>query len=461
MRFEMWKSKAQKGAFLVFTALMIPIIFLCAGFAVDLGNAWAYKSKLQNAADAAALAGAKEYGDNGMQNKDDANQFASKYISANLSATEYTKHLKKEEYAVQTVKKDDQDNTYFHVHLAYQSDTSFMKMFGYDYLNINVVSTALVPVRAEPSDNPTDEITFDNLIYAGNSIGGSYYNGFLNDITATFDGHVVVYNDYEYRQHLGKFAPDWMKNFYQLPTLNARGKRGNDLDKNDPTYYQNVINGARDENGNLIYITDEDGYWVDPYTYFNKKVTKSIQNIFNSGSVVRLSGRKGYSFNNGSITSDYYLVSGDGTQTVDLYLGSIPGTKPVYIYVDDSTVAQIHLYIKGDVGAEGNRPIIFCYTGVADIKVEGQNSQNSHNSYRGVIYAPYSSQLGPMNNISQFFGSMVAENFSFQTNNMDYRFEQFGIPSGGSSGGGGHSGNSSTDLKLVIDEKEGLSWNDT
>lgn len=44
------------------------------------------------------------------------------------------------------------------------------------------------------------------------------------------------------------------------------------MDKNDPTYYQNVINGARDENGNLIYITDEDGYWVDPYTYFNKKL---------------------------------------------------------------------------------------------------------------------------------------------------------------------------------------------
>ena len=82
MRFDMWKSKAQKGAFLVFTALMIPIIFLCAGFAVDLGNAWAYKSKLQNAADAAVLAGAYQYQAD-ANDKNKVEDRIDKYMNAN------------------------------------------------------------------------------------------------------------------------------------------------------------------------------------------------------------------------------------------------------------------------------------------------------------------------------------------------------------------------------------------
>ena len=47
----------QKGAVLVFLALMLPILVFFAGMAVDFGRAYLHKSRLQNAADAAALAG--------------------------------------------------------------------------------------------------------------------------------------------------------------------------------------------------------------------------------------------------------------------------------------------------------------------------------------------------------------------------------------------------------------------
>ena len=124
MRFEMWKSKAQKGAFLVFTALMIPIIFLCAGFAVDLGNAWAYKSKLQNAADAAALAGAKEYGDNGTESVDqhgDADAQAERFLIANLGSSFY-EHLAdgskgKVRYQMKPLTQNDSTKTYYRLKL--------------------------------------------------------------------------------------------------------------------------------------------------------------------------------------------------------------------------------------------------------------------------------------------------------------------------------------------------------
>ena len=153
MRFDMWKLKAQKGAFLVFTALMIPIIFLCAGFAVDLGNAWAYKSKLQNAADAAALAGAKEYGDNGTETvdkHDDADAQAERFLIANLGNDYFKTHLAegstgKVRYQMKPLTQKDSTKSYYRVYLSAQTDTTFMKMFNYDHMDVGVEAVAVVP----------------------------------------------------------------------------------------------------------------------------------------------------------------------------------------------------------------------------------------------------------------------------------------------------------------------------
>ena len=50
-------NHSQKGAVLVFMALMLPIVVFFSGMAIDFGRAYLHKSQLQNAADAAALAG--------------------------------------------------------------------------------------------------------------------------------------------------------------------------------------------------------------------------------------------------------------------------------------------------------------------------------------------------------------------------------------------------------------------
>lgn len=55
------QREGQRGALLVLFALLLPVFFACAGLAVDLGNMYSYKSNLQNAVDAAALAGASGY----------------------------------------------------------------------------------------------------------------------------------------------------------------------------------------------------------------------------------------------------------------------------------------------------------------------------------------------------------------------------------------------------------------
>ena len=53
--------KSQKGAVFLLTAFMIPLLLACAGLAVDLSNMYAMHSRLQNLADASAVAGARNF----------------------------------------------------------------------------------------------------------------------------------------------------------------------------------------------------------------------------------------------------------------------------------------------------------------------------------------------------------------------------------------------------------------
>ncbi|BAL81739.1 hypothetical protein SELR_00310 [Selenomonas ruminantium subsp. lactilytica TAM6421] len=54
---------AEKGTVLVFVALALPFLILFAGMAIDIGRGYLHKSYMQNAADAAALAGVELVGD--------------------------------------------------------------------------------------------------------------------------------------------------------------------------------------------------------------------------------------------------------------------------------------------------------------------------------------------------------------------------------------------------------------
>ncbi len=61
LRWEAWKAGEQRGAFIVFTALAMWFLMMFVAFSVDFGNYYQHRSRLQNAADAAALAGVAEY----------------------------------------------------------------------------------------------------------------------------------------------------------------------------------------------------------------------------------------------------------------------------------------------------------------------------------------------------------------------------------------------------------------
>ena len=56
--------KKQKGVITVLTALLLPLFLACTGMAVDIGRLYMEKSRLQNIADAAVLAGLAELKEN-------------------------------------------------------------------------------------------------------------------------------------------------------------------------------------------------------------------------------------------------------------------------------------------------------------------------------------------------------------------------------------------------------------
>lgn len=63
-QFKIWQALRQEyGSVLVFTAVAIPILLGLTGIAYDVGNLYMHKARLQNVADAAALAGARAFAD--------------------------------------------------------------------------------------------------------------------------------------------------------------------------------------------------------------------------------------------------------------------------------------------------------------------------------------------------------------------------------------------------------------
>lgn len=77
--------KNERGAYMVFFAILIPILFGCAGLAVDLGNGFARHARLQKAADAAVLAASYVYDEN---HPVEMYRVAEQYLQANLDNEE-------------------------------------------------------------------------------------------------------------------------------------------------------------------------------------------------------------------------------------------------------------------------------------------------------------------------------------------------------------------------------------
>ena len=140
------RIKNERGAYMVFFAILIPILFACAGLAVDLGNGFARHARLQKAADAAVLAAAYVY------DKDDVTDLktvAHTYLEANLYADSAMRDNYKIDKITKRVYGDGTDETkgvLLSLYVSQNVDTTFMRILGLQKIPVSVEATArLVP----------------------------------------------------------------------------------------------------------------------------------------------------------------------------------------------------------------------------------------------------------------------------------------------------------------------------
>ena len=161
------RIKNERGAYMVFFSILIPILFGCAGLAVDLGNGFARHARLQKAADAAVLAAAYVY------DKDDVTDLktvAHTYLEANLYADTAMRDNYKIDKITKRVYGDGTDETkgvLLSLYVSQNVDTTFMRILGLQKIPVSVEATArLVP------DSP---ITGDPGVFGFTMVAG--YSG--------------------------------------------------------------------------------------------------------------------------------------------------------------------------------------------------------------------------------------------------------------------------------------------
>lgn len=173
---------------MVFFAILIPILFACAGLAVDLGNGFARHARLQKAADAAVLAAAYVY------DKDDVTDLktvAHTYLEANLYADSAMRDNYKIDKITKRVYGDGTDETkgvLLSLYVSQNVDTTFMRILGLQKIPVSVEATArLVP------DSP---ITGDPGVFGFTMVAG--YSGPVENFWDLNKNAIYIHGDNVY-----------------------------------------------------------------------------------------------------------------------------------------------------------------------------------------------------------------------------------------------------------------------
>lgn len=425
--------KNERGAYLVFFAILIPILFGCAGLAVDLGNGFARHARLQKAADAAALAGAAAFAMNQetVDNHPKADAQAETYAKVNWGNGRASFQKRPQAQTVDGV-------SYYRVLLQESIPTTFIKFVGIkeDLFNIEAEAVAVIPTKSN------EQLKFDSLASFSGSMSGTFNNnngtdnGNNNPIASTYDGHVVCYNQDFYNANYNK--PEFQKFF----TGEARN-----LPRNEA-----VQKG--------LYSPMEKGNESD-FTAFCQKTNDAIDKMFSDPAdyFTPTRGSQNYSLPNsdydGTQKNKVLLTGEPGNGNFSLTLGNLAGdpNEPVYVYLK-GVFSLVNINLQKDI----KRPIIFCLPEKnLERPTEIHFNGNGHD-FRGVLYTPYANNT-PLNfENGTFRGTILTHDLMLQSNHGSFVFEEFGFPTGGSSSSGGTGSGSSSSQKLRLVDGSKLSW---
>lgn len=434
-------AKAQKGQIIVFTAVLLPLLIAATGFTVDFGNMYIHKSRLQNAADAAVIAGAWEYVRNnetiGQGNHNLADETAHDYVHRNMngindSAIECNAGL------------NNQGATLYRVRITEDVPVYFLRLFAVgDTTQVSAEAIAQVITQNSQGGNVVRKSIFDNLFSFGENglhlPWANEQNGLYT--SSTFDGNIVSTGNvgsYTGCYDLITAATKEKYNVHKTSQDWNDVQKANDLYKNDPQNYDSVYNtpftdsdmDLTSELENMREIGNKGAKWDDQNISLKDFINR------NDGPVLHYTGKY---VDNSNVQIDSFAYASSEKEAKE---------NPIYIVIDTAGgTHNLTLGVSSNMSAEDRdkfmkfaRPVIYVYTGTSTLNLHFNSS-----IFKGIIYAPnggiFTNETG-----LDFSGSIVAKDISMQGRNAVYNHVSI---IGGGSNSDGSSGNIGSEAPSV------------
>lgn len=419
------------------------------------------KSQLQNAADAAAIAGGWAYCNSDSNDKDlkraAANDAADESVDTNLPTVKNGDRI----YRVGSVEK--KDDKFYQVELHSAVPVYFLSYFNGvdDTVDIAAISTTKIAKNPNGGDGSGGGSLFD-FLFKFNKDGFESTNANQNpdDIkiaqiknSSFYDGKIVaVGEDANSAKHYAHelLRPSVLDDFEQHTTLGdivyaeyTTDANGNkipvDTTKFNPKYCNEIEaqpNGDMYKEMNAILAASEGKRLTDNSS--NKIDLQKLARQLSSGD------SPDYVYNSGGINPNF-VINGDLPAKKDKDGNNVP----LYVIVDNNQ--HVNLHIKGDM-SKNSRPIVVVYTGTDDLHIE-----TNHNEFRGVICAP-NATVHINDNGMNFYGSIIGNSIKL-TGQGRYNEPDF-VVDGGSGGGGSPSpgtGEGNKDVNLDAGDED-ITW---
>lgn len=407
-----WDKCRQKGQILVFTAVLLPLLIAACGFTVDFGNMYMHKSKLQNAADAAAIAGGYAFRDNkeNIDSHPKADNASKDSAKSNLTNFDDIGRLCQ-------ARVDKDGVIYYRVELSESVPVYFLRLFGVgDSTTVSADSIASIVNLGGGKNN-----IFQNLF----SFGSGGFTSTNANQNPDDPGVSLIGNSSFYQgdiRGIGSDANMEKKYTHELLTFASRDAL---LADRKLTVRQAIDKDKK--NG-----THE--YYTTPSQDYEHRLDENLKDIVDAakgheyiwGHEKKLSDILSQTANNNSY---FYNPSGqDAELKVDcLPKGAPNDNRPLYFVFDK----WAKLTITNKVGDRNSRPIIFVYTGTGTIPVEKEDGSYFH----GIIYAPYADVHINDEKLS-FYGSIASKGLTI-TGKGTYEIDKtIGGGDGSSTGNG-------------------------
>lgn len=428
----------QKGAILVLTALALPMLICATGLAVDLGNIYVQRSRLQNAADAAAIAGAHAYADNAekVSSHPKADAMAGQYLTGSA------KNLEEDEVVHPNYQAKSKDNiTYYRVALQKDVPLYFLKAFyGKDTFTVPVESIAAINTTA-PKGLFQHLFIFKKNLSVVNSIENPDRTDKQGQIKTSFDGSVIYTNgtgkevsNYKYNNLQYSTQRNSLNSFFTQRAINENLSIDQALQKTKAAYDDTTGKTITDGYSHSAYYLPYDLTILGTSIKAMTKDTQTNQSL--STSDIKDSTNKVLYFdNNASINVN----------------SAIAGSIDAPVYIDAGKNASV---VNIDLKTDTRRPLIIYTEGTTQIHM----NLNGH-TFRGIIYAPDINDEGVLINAGggTFSGTIAAASINLQGGAGHYKYENFLGNDDGGSGGGSTSGATTVTL---TNNPSGITWND-